>query len=86
MGYNPNLGYLLIERQHDRDLVVVYPDREKALKALDSNDPLIDGFVEKDCLDAWILGERDGDFILGREIVLTEGVEIEDLGTPDENP
>lgn len=76
-SYNPNLGYILIERQYGDDLVVVYPSKEKAQEAL-IDDMLIEGFCEVDCLDAWVLEENDSLFIESREVVLTDGVETID--------
>lgn len=65
------LGYVFIEREHDelgQDLIVVYPDEQAALRAI--NDcALIDSFCEEDCTDCYALDSSEAEARLGPAVI-----------------
>ena len=64
-------GYIFIDRQYSQDLAVVYPSVERARVAL-TEDMLIDGFCEDDCLDAFVPDMVTEDDLSYREVLIVE--------------
>jgi len=61
------LGYIVIERQHGDDLLIVYPNKHVAEIAIE-HDIYIDGLCEEDCLDCYVLSKNDAQLIISIEV------------------
>lgn len=69
-GVVENRTYILIDRENNPDLAILYPSSAQAEEALEHSD-LIDGLCEEDCLDAWVHQEPDTvSAMLCRELVI----------------
>jgi hypothetical protein len=64
-------SYVVIERQHSRDLAVTYPSEALADKAV-TDSPLIDAFCEEDALDCY----SSSNIPDGAEVIIAGDVDI----------
>lgn len=67
--FDPDAGYVLIDRQHSQDLAVAFADLEGAMDGLDSH-PLVDDLAKEDSLDVRLANHSDlpGE-LAGRQII-----------------
>lgn len=68
-GEPSQLGYLFIERQESKDIVVVFDTPAEADEALGEH-PLIDSLCAEDCLDAYTQVSVALDDIADHEVIL----------------
>lgn len=65
------LGYILMERQHNPDAIIVYASVATANHALDHS-VLIDSLAEEDCLECYVLASPVISELAGCEIILAD--------------
>lgn len=70
-SFDPDAGYVLIDRQNTQNIAVVFADIDGAMDGLDS-DPVVDSLAEEDALDVRLADHGNlANELAGREIVHT---------------